>query len=184
MTQWWSHYYVKTTSRRRFDIIMTLLLRRMSPGLCEKFLQSHGTVRCGHAPFNLFILLHLFRAKLSYTVYPKKYAHGFCFAVLCCGYTLSDFPISIRFHWHCGNLTIAPVQAKQPWWIWINTSCELIMNDCITTTKQSTTNPCAYFLGYTVYIKETAGRKSNRHMIHQYQVTVKFSSPCSTARSS
>ena len=54
-------------------------------------------------------------------------------------------------HWHCGNLTIAPVPAKQPWWIWINTSCEFIMNDCITTTKQSTTQPCAYFLGYTVY---------------------------------
>ena len=30
------------------------------------------------------------------TVHPKKYAHGFCFAVLCCGYTLTDFPISIR----------------------------------------------------------------------------------------
>ena len=55
-------------------------------------------------------------------------------------------------HWHCGNLTIAPVPAKQPWWIWINTSCEFIMNDCITTTKQSTTKPCAYFLGYTVCI--------------------------------
>ena len=25
-------------------------------------------------------------------------------------------------HWHCGNLPIAPVPAKQPWWIWINTS--------------------------------------------------------------
>ena len=30
------------------------------------------------------------------TVYPKKYTHGICFAVLCCGYTLTDFPISIR----------------------------------------------------------------------------------------
>ena len=30
------------------------------------------------------------------TVYPKKYAHGVYFAVLCCGYTLTDFPISIR----------------------------------------------------------------------------------------
>ena len=27
----------------------------------------------------------------SITVYPKKYAHGFYFAVLCCGYTLTDF---------------------------------------------------------------------------------------------
>ena len=53
-------------------------------------------------------------------------------------------------HWHCGNLTIAPVSAKQLWWIWINTSCEFIMNDRITTPKQSTTKPCAYFLGYTV----------------------------------
>ena len=53
-------------------------------------------------------------------------------------------------HWHCGNLTIAPVPAKQPWWIWVNASCEFIMNDYITTTKQSTTKPCANFLGYTV----------------------------------
>ena len=86
-----------------------------------------------------------------WTIYPKKYAHGFCFAVLFCGYTLTDFPYpSGLLHWHCGNLTIAPVPAKQPWWIWINTSCEFIMKDCITTTKQSTTKPCAYFLGYTV----------------------------------
>ena len=30
------------------------------------------------------------------TVYPKKHAHCLCFAVLCCGCTLTDFPISIR----------------------------------------------------------------------------------------
>ena len=30
------------------------------------------------------------------TVYPKKYAHGFCFAVLCCGSKLTDFPIPTR----------------------------------------------------------------------------------------
>ena len=39
------------------------------------------------------ILYHLTH---HHTVYPKKYAHGLCFAVLCCGYTLTDFPISIR----------------------------------------------------------------------------------------
>ena len=86
------------------------------------------------------------------TLYPKKYAHGCCFAVFCCGYTLTVFfpyPSGL-LHWHWGNLTIAPVPAEQAWWIWINTSCEFIMNDCITTTKQSTTKPCAYFLGYTV----------------------------------
>ena len=43
------------------------------------------------------------------------------------------------------TLTIAPVPAKQPWWIWINTSCEFIMNDCITTTKQSTIVVCLWW---------------------------------------
>ena len=71
-----------------------------------------------------------------------------CFVVVI-HWLISPYP-SALLHWHCGNLTIAPVPAKQPWWIWLNTSCEFIMNDCITTTKQSTTKPCAYFLGYTV----------------------------------
>ena len=68
-------------------------------------------------------------------------------------------------HWHCGNLTIAPVPAKQPWWIWIDTSCEFIMNDCITTTKQSTTKPCAYFLGYTVTQQKDQGAVSIRKTV-------------------
>ena len=48
-------------------------------------------------------MLHSFTNPVYYfltddddTVYPKKYAHDFCFAVLCCGYTLTDFPISTR----------------------------------------------------------------------------------------
>ena len=71
-----------------------------------------------------------------------------CFVVVI-HWLIFPYPSGL-LHWHCGNLTIAPVPAKQPWWIWIDTSCEFIMNDCITTTKQSTTKPCAYFLGYTV----------------------------------
>ena len=88
-----------------------------------------------------------------YIVYPKKYAHGFsllCFVVVI-HWLIFPYPSGL-LHWHCGNLTIAPVPAKQPWWIWINTLCEFILNDCITTTKQSTTKPCAYFLGYTVIL--------------------------------
>ena len=71
-----------------------------------------------------------------------------CFVVVI-HWLIFPYPSGL-LHWHCGNLTIAPVPTEQPWWIWINTSCEFIMNDCITTTKQSTTKPCAYFLGYTV----------------------------------
>ena len=71
-----------------------------------------------------------------------------CFVVVI-HWLIFPYPSGL-LHWHCGNRTIAPVPAKQPWWIWINTSCEFIIHDCITTTKQSTTKPCAYFLGYTV----------------------------------
>ena len=73
-----------------------------------------------------------------------------CFVVII-HWLIFPYPSGL-LHWHCDNRTIAPVPAKQPWWIWINTSCEFIMNDCITTTKQNTTKPCAYFLGYTVDI--------------------------------
>ena len=72
-----------------------------------------------------------------------------CFVVVI-HWLIFPYPSGL-LHWHCGNLTIAPVPAKQPWWIWINTSCEFLMNDCVTTTKQSTTKPCEYFLGYTVF---------------------------------
>ena len=85
--------------------------------------------------------------------YIPRNMHTF-FALLCfvvvIHWLIFPYPSGL-LHWHCGNLTIAPVPAKQPWWIWINTSCEFIMNDCVTTTKQSTTKPCAYFLGYTVF---------------------------------
>ena len=97
------------------------------------------------------------------TVYPEKYAHGFCFAVLCCGYTLTDFPISIRLTslalWQsndCPSASKATLMNMDKY-LWINT-CEFIMNDCITTTKQSTTKPSAYFLGYTVFLFELSLR--------------------------
>ena len=85
-----------------------------------------------------------------------------CFVVVI-HWLIFPYPSGL-LHWHCGNLTIAPVPAKQPWWIWINTSCEFIMNDCITTTKQSTTKPCAYFLGYTVWhVCQSSPRRTVRH---------------------
>ena len=92
--------------------------------------------------------------EINYIQYIPRNMHT-VFALLCFvvvkHWLIFPYPPGL-LRWHCGNLTIAPVPAKQPWWIWINTSCEIIMNDYITTTKQSTTKPCAYFLGYTVYL--------------------------------
>ena len=100
-------------------------------------------------------VIHLLAAKVCRAPniqYIPRNMHT-VFALLCfvvvIHWLIFPYPSGL-LHWHCGNLTIAPVPAKQPWWIWINTSCEFIMNDCITTTKQNTTKPCAYFLGYTV----------------------------------
>ena len=93
------------------------------------------------------------QGRITHIQYIPRNMHT-VFALLCfvvvIHWLIFPYPSGL-LHWHCGNLTIAPVPAKQPWWIWINTSCEFIMNDCITTTKQSTTKPCANFLGYTVY---------------------------------
>ena len=64
---------------------------------------------------------------LWYTVYPKKYAHGFCFAVLCCGYTLTDFPISIRLTslalWQsndCPSASKATLMNMDKYFMWIH----------------------------------------------------------------
>ena len=106
----------------------------------------HRVKLIGSRPMCAYIL------KCSIQYIPRNMHTVFallCFVVVI-HWLIFPYPSGL-LHWHCGNLTIAPVPAKQPWWIWINTSCEFIMNDCITTTKQSTTKPCAYFLGYTVH---------------------------------
>ena len=63
--------------------------------------------------------------KLVTTVYPKKYAHGFCFAVLCCGYTLTDFPISVRLTslWQsndCPSASKATLMNMDKYFMWIH----------------------------------------------------------------
>ena len=93
--------------------------------------------------------LYVYKSMRNKRLYIHTVFALLCFVVVI-HWLIFPYPSGL-LHWHCGNLTIAPVPAKPPWWIWINTSCEFIMNDCITTTKQSTTKPCAYFLGYTVY---------------------------------
>ena len=69
----------------------------------------------------MVILVH--QAYLT-TVYPKKYAHGFCFVVVCCGYTLTDCPISIRL------TSLALWQS----------------NDCLSASKATLMNMDKYFM--------------------------------------
>ena len=112
----------------------------------QRQLQDENKALCSNIQ-HMFLLIEVqYIPRNMHTVFALL-----CFVVVI-HWLIFPYPSGL-LHWHCGNLTIAPVPAKQPWWIWINTSCEFIMKDCITTTKQSTTKPCAYLLGYTVSAK-------------------------------
>ena len=75
---------------------------------------------------NVYICWPLWKY-FPYTVYPKKYAHGFCFAVLCYGYTLTDFPISIRLTSlalcqsnDCPNASKATLMNMDKYFMWMH----------------------------------------------------------------
>ena len=79
-----------------------------------------GTTQYQHAKMSCTM-------KWCCTVYPKKYAHGFCFAVLCCCYTLTDFPISIRLTslalWQsndCPSASKATLMNMDKYFMWIH----------------------------------------------------------------
>ena len=121
-------------------------------------------LRLFRRPFRMMSISHPHIYNVQYI--PRNMHTVFallCFVVVI-HWLIFPYPSGL-LHWHC--LTIAPVPAKQPWWIWINTSCEFIMNDCITTTKQSTTKPCAYFLGYTVCVLHTLMYENGMQIISE-----------------
>ena len=100
-----------------FITCINIHMRHISLQLCLKSRQTRVFVDC------LFRLTML----LKDTVYPKKYAHGFCFAVLCCGYTLTYFPISIRLTslalWQsndCPSASKATLMNMDKYFMWIH----------------------------------------------------------------
>ena len=85
-----------------------------------------------------------------YTVYPKKYAHGLvvlCFVVVMQSFIMNSHEVFIHIHQGCFAGTGAIVRLPQCQWSKPDGYGKI--SQCITTTKQK---PCAYFLGYTVYI--------------------------------
>ena len=100
-----------------------------------------------------------FLSNTGTTVYPKKYAHGFCFAVLCCGYTLTDFPISIRLTslalWQsndCPSASKATLMNMDKYFMWIH--YERLHNH----NKAKHNKTMCIFLGiYCSYTKTVAG---------------------------
>ena len=90
-------------------------------GLATKDMKPHRLRRTASDIHGMII------HRYNRTVYPKKYAHGFCFAVLCCGYTLTDFPISIRLTslalWQsndCPSASKATLMNMDKYFMWIH----------------------------------------------------------------
>ena len=134
------------------------------------FASSHSAISLDGLFNTLFMITS---KKIPNLQYIPRNVHT-VFALLCfvvvIHWLIFPFPSGL-LHWHCGNLVIAKVPAKQPWWIWINNSFEFIMNDYITTTKQSTTKPCAYFLGYTA---SPYGRRTQSPLSYPHKGAAKW----------
>ena len=77
-------------------------------------------------PYRYEIATHQYSIDSNYSIF-QEYAHGFCFAVLCCGYTLTDFPISIRLTslalWQsndCASASKATLMNMDKYFMWIH----------------------------------------------------------------
>ena len=95
-------------------------------------------------------LIHLNRVRLSFqfTVYPKKYAHGFvvlCFVVVMQSFIMNSHEVFIHIHQGCFAGTGAIVRLPQCQWSKPDGYGKI--SQCITTTKHSKAKPVCIFLG-------------------------------------
>ena len=118
--------YLKMSSAKWRALCIGLnVLSRQADGQTRKITTINGD----RDDARVEIYFHVWSTMYGFfdTVYPKKYAHGFCFAVLCCGYTLTDFPISIRLTslalWQsndCSSASKATLMNMDECFMWIH----------------------------------------------------------------
>ena len=90
--------------------------------------------------------------KVRYTVYPKKYAHGFvvlCFVVVMQSFIMNSHEVFTHIHqgWFAGTGAIVRLQQCQ----WSKPDGYGIISQCITTTKHSKAKTVCIFLGIYCY---------------------------------
>ena len=97
---------------------------------------------------------------VSYTVYPKKYAHGFvvlCFVVVMQSFIMNSHEVFIHIHQGCFAGTGAIVRLPQCQWSKPDGYGKI--SQCITTTKHSKTKTVCIFLG--IYCNCTITTRKN-----------------------
>ena len=99
----------------------------------------------------------------SYTVYPKKYAHGFvvlCFVVVMQSFIMNSHEVVIHIHQGCFTGTGAIVRLPQCQWSKPDGYGKI--SQCITTTKHSKAKTVCIFLG--IYCRERLKHKTCDHI--------------------
>ena len=98
--------------------------------------------------------IHLRHDIFEYTVYPKKYAHGFvvlCFVVVMLSFIMNSHELFIHIHQGCFAGTGAIV--RLPRCQWSKPDGYGKISQCITTTKHSKAKTVCIFLGiYCTYL--------------------------------
>ena len=140
--------------------------------------QTNNLAKCFLSDFNGQGLLHSpTHDPVGSTVYPKKYAHGFCFAVLCCGCTLTDFPISIRLTslalWQsndCPSASKATLMNMDKYFMWIHYERLHYHN------KAKHNKTVCIFLGIYCINQpdEVAGARPTKHISIEFEIRWKF----------
>ena len=110
---------------------------------------SPQTISVGSDGFNWVVVTKV-PLKLShgYTVYPKKYAHGFvvlCFVVVIQSFIMNSHEVFIHIHQGCFAGTGAIVRLPQCQWSKPDGYGKI--SQCITTTKHSKAKTVCIFLG-------------------------------------
>ena len=119
------------------------------------------------------------------TVYPKKYAHGFCFAVLCCGYTLTDFPISIRLTslalWQsndCPSASKATLMNMDKYFMWIH--YERLHNHNKAKHKKTVCIFLGIYCTYEISVRASESNRGHNQIIELMFHVYTDLSPCGT----
>ena len=121
-----------------------------SERVAERWLTSHATtvIRTPHSS-NIHVFFSCFFCGwVGYTVYPKKYAHGFivlCFVVVMHSFIMSSHEVFIHIHQGCFAGTGAIVRLPQCQWSKPDGYGKI--SQCITTTKHSKAKTVCMFLG-------------------------------------
>ena len=105
-------------------------------------------------PEHVLVLVSVVLVVLRYTVYPKKYAHGFvvlCFVVVMQSFIMNSHEVFIHIHQGCFAGTGAIVRLPQCQWSKPDGYGEI--SQCITTTKHSKAKTVCIFLG--IYCSST-----------------------------